>query len=95
VWFYVFFDGTRKERRVNDMGLVTDIFWNCPGCGSREQAQTYGDWGDPSEFPLHRVPASRGLKWNPPCSKCGNFKLVMPETYVACSVIAVEEPVKE
>ena len=68
----------------NIVGLVTDVFWTCPGCQSREKAQAYGDWDDPDEFPVDAVPASRGLKWNPPCSKCGKYRLVMPETLVAC-----------
>ena len=67
------------------MGMVTDVFWTCP-CGSREQAQVYGGYDDPAEFPVDAVPASRGLKWNPPCSKCGKFQLVMPEVFVACVV---------
>lgn len=71
------------------MGLVTDVFWTCPGCGSREQAQAYGESCDPKEFPVEAVPASRGLKWNPPCEKCGKFRLTMPEVMVAC----VPEPV--
>jgi len=30
------------------MGLVTNVFWSCPGCGSKEQA--HGDCDDPDEF---------------------------------------------
>ena len=70
------------------MGLVTDVFWKCP-CGSREQAQAYGEDGDPSEFPVDAVPASRGLKWAPPCERCGKFRLEMPEVLVACRPAAV------
>jgi hypothetical protein len=66
------------------MGWVTDVFWTCPGCRSREQAQAYGEPEDPQEFPVDAVPASRGLKWNPPCKGCGNFRLTMPEVLVAC-----------
>ena len=66
------------------MGLVTSIFWTCPGCGSREEAQAYGEWHDPDEFPVDAVPASRGLKWNPACKRCGRFRLVMPEVLVKC-----------
>jgi hypothetical protein len=73
------------------MGLVTDVFWTCPGCGSREQAQAYGWYEDPEEFPVDAVPASRGLKWNPPCVKCGKFRLVMPEVLVAC----VPQPIND
>ena len=73
------------------MGLVTDVFWTCPGCGSRENAQAYGGDDDPPEFPVTAVPAQRGLKWNPPCSKCGKFKLKMPEVLVACEAVPVDE----
>jgi hypothetical protein len=69
------------------MGLVTNVFWTCPGCGSIEKAQAYGGWDDPDEFPVDAVPASRGLKWNPPCGKCGNFKLDMPEVLVKCEPV--------
>ena len=71
------------------MGMVTDVFWTCPGCGSREKAQAYGGFDDPDEFPADAVPASRGLKWNPPCSHCGNYRLTMPEVLVACVPMAV------
>lgn len=71
------------------MGLVTDVFWICP-CGSRQRAQAYGGWDDPNEFPVTAVPASRGLKWNPPCNACGKFRLLMPEVLVAC----VPEPIE-
>ena len=71
------------------MGLVTDVFWTCPGCGSKERAQAYGDCGDPEEFPVDAVPASRGLKWFPPCGKCGKFRLEMPEVLVACKPVSV------
>lgn len=63
------------------MGLVTDVFWTCPGCGSREQAQAYGEWDDPGEFSPLEVPVDRGLKWNPPCSKCGKFRLLPVSKY--------------
>ncbi len=66
------------------MGLVTDVYWDCPGCGGREQAQAYGDWHDPVEFPVDAVPAGRGLKWNPPCTRCGGYQLTMPEVLVKC-----------
>lgn len=74
------------------MGLVTDVFWTCPGCGSREQAQAYGEWDDPKEFPVDAVPASRGLKWNPPCYKCSKYKLTMPEVLVKCEPVLVAAP---
>ena len=66
------------------MGMVTDVFWTCPGCESREKAQAYGGHDDPDEFPVGAVPASRWLKWNPPCGKCGNYRLTMPVVLVAC-----------
>lgn len=66
------------------MGMVTNVFWNCPGCGSRQQAQAYGEVCDPDEFPVTAVPASHGLKWNPPCDGCGEYRLMMPEVYVQC-----------
>jgi len=74
------------------MGLVTDVHWTCPGCGSRERAQAYGDHTDPDEFPVDAVPADRGLKWNPPCTKCGKFKLVLPVPLVACATVPVSDP---
>lgn len=72
------------------MGLVTDVYWTCP-CGSRERAQAYGGWDDPDEFPVEAVPASRGLKWQPPCSKCGEYRLEMPEVLVACVPVKIKE----
>ena len=78
------------------MGQVTNVFWACPGCGSREQAQAYGNWGDPDEFPVDAVPADRyPLKWNPPCEKCGKFRLTMPTTTVACVPKAVADELDE
>lgn len=73
------------------MGLVTNVFWTCPGCGSKERAQAYGGWDDPDEFPVDAVPASRGLKWNPPCGKCGKFRLTMPDVMVKCEPRNVED----
>lgn len=73
------------------MGLVTSVHWTCPGCGSREEAQVYGKWDDPTEFPASAVPVSREFKWNPPCEKCGKFRLVMPEMTVACTPVKVED----
>lgn len=60
------------------MGLVTNVYWTCPGCGSRERAQIYGEWNDPDEFNVVAVPGDRSLKWNPPCTKCGKFRLIEP-----------------
>lgn len=63
------------------MALVTDVYWTCPGCCSRETAQVLGDYVDPEEFPLDAVPTNRGgLRWNPPCRACGKFRLMMPPT---------------
>ena len=66
------------------MGLVTNVYWTCPGCGNQQTAQTYGEGDDPKEFPVTAVPRSRGLKWNPPCDICGKYRLVMPEVLVSC-----------
>lgn len=74
------------------MGLVTDVFWNCPGCGSRENAQVYGTWDDPDEFPVDAVPSTTELKWNPPCTKCGKYKLTMPKVMIKCEAVPVTEP---
>jgi hypothetical protein len=52
-----------------------------------QAAKLYRD--DPEEFPVDAVPASRGLKWNPPCSRCGNYRLTMPEVLVACVPLPV------
>ncbi len=73
------------------MGLVTNVFWTCPNCGSREQAQAYGGYDDPREFPVECVPAFRRLKWNPPCEKCGKYRLEMPEIYVKCVPVLVDD----
>ena len=64
------------------MGLVTDVYWVCPGCGSVETAQVYGHYDDPDTFPFEAIPVSRGLKWNPPCENCGKFHLTVPEVFV-------------
>ena len=61
------------------MAMVTNIKWICPGCGSEELAQTLGEWDDPEEFHPSFVPVDRGLRYNPPCSKCGKFQL-LPES---------------
>lgn len=66
------------------MGLVTPIHWVCPGCGSKEKAEAYGDWDDPPEFPVDAVPSSTSLKWHPPCKSCGLYRLVMPIVPVRC-----------
>lgn len=66
------------------MGLVTDVYWACPGCHSKQKAQVYGGWDDPDEFPVDAVPSSTSLKWNPPCTSCGRYRLVMPVVLVRC-----------
>ena len=71
------------------MGLVTDIFWVCPGCGSRENAQAYGSWDDPMEFPVDAVPSDRELKWNPPCKGCGSFRLELPVVLLPCKIVNI------
>ena len=71
------------------MGYVTNVFWVCPGCGSKEQAQVYGDPNDPDEFPVSAVPAERGLKWNPPCEECGGYRLSLPNVLVECVPVVV------
>lgn len=62
------------------MALVSDVYWICPGCGSRETAQVYRDYEDPPEFPLDAIPGGYDLSWNPPCKKCGEYELRMPKT---------------
>lgn len=71
------------------MGLVTDVFWNCPGCGSRELAQVGGYYGD--ELSTDAIPVEcGGLRWNPPCRKCGKFRL-MPEPFTRCTPQPIEQ----
>jgi hypothetical protein len=67
---------------ICDMGPVTNVYWECPGCYNKNNAQIYGEWEDPDEFPIDKVPISRGLKWNPPCELCGKYQLEnAPEIY--------------
>ena len=66
------------------MGLVTDVWWRCPGCGSLQQAQANGEWNDPPSFPSHAVPSDRYLKWNPPCGSCGRYRLTLPVVPIEC-----------
>lgn len=73
------------------MGWVTDVFWECPGCKTKNQAQVYGSCEDPKEFPITSVPLSRGLKWNPPCKHCHKYQLVdAPEVYGTLPIIKVD-----
>lgn len=67
------------------MAIVTDVHWTCPGCGSAETAQVLGEYADPDNFTSDAVPTDRGgLRWNPPCQRCGQFRLEMPRT-IACT----------
>ena len=57
------------------MSVVTDIIWICPGCGSREAAQILGHYED---LPPGMIPTEcGGMRWNPPCEECGNFRLTV------------------
>ncbi|MCK5609796.1 hypothetical protein KAR91_48440 [Candidatus Pacearchaeota archaeon] len=72
------------------MGMVTDIKWECPGCGKENIAQTYDDFYYTNNYePLPRkaVPSNAELKWNPPCEKCGEYRLIEPP------VMLVEFPI--
>ncbi len=64
------------------MGMVTDIKWECPKCGTENIAQLYGDYYLEGEYgtPLSRkaIPSDAGLKWNPPCEGCGKYRLAEP-----------------
>lgn len=64
------------------MGMIADVRWVCPGCGSTQIAQIYNEQGGPSDVPINRVPANTGLKWAPPCDVCGEYKLCEPEFVV-------------
>ena len=74
------------------MGMVTDVEWECPGCGKKQIAQLYDDqYGEDHDYePLPRkaIPANASLKWNPPCKSCGKYRLVEPP------VILVEFPIE-
>lgn len=64
------------------MGLVTDVRWTCPGCGSVELAQIGGDYED-GEITPDRVPVEcGGMRWNPPCMRCGEFQLLPTSEFV-------------
>lgn len=64
------------------MAEVTDVNWTCPGCGSVEVAQVLGWYDDltPDAIPTE----CGGLRWNPPCQRCGQFRLMPPKT-IACT----------
>lgn len=59
------------------MGMVTDVFWNCPKCDTKNKAQLY-DWYEDGELPVKAIPSTATLKWNPPCTECGEYRLVEP-----------------
>ena len=73
------------------MGLVTDVYWKCPNCETKNQAQIYGDWEDPKEFPRKAVPIGRELKWNPPCTECGKYRLVNPKGIIELPIERIIE----
>ena len=69
------------------MGMVTDVEWECPGCGANNIAQLYGDFyaedegypeNRPSPLSRKAIPSDAELKWNPPCEGCGKYRLDMP-----------------
>lgn len=62
------------------MGEITNVYWNCPECRTKNQAQIYGEPEDPFEFPVSAVPSDRELRWAPPCERCGNYRLTEPST---------------
>ena len=72
------------------MGMVTDVNWNCPGCGSRERAQLYGTVGDGSDLEMDAVPMGSEVKWNPVCTKCGRYRLTT--RVIAASLQSLGEP---
>ena len=74
------------------MGMVTNVKWECPGCGKENIAQLYDDFypsGDyDSPLPRKAIPSNAELKWNPPCEGCGEYKLAEPP------VVLVEFPIE-
>lgn len=65
------------------MGIVTDVKWLCPGCYTENIAQLYGYYYiDDNHKPLSRkcLESNAELKWNPPCTNCGKYKLVEPNS---------------
>ena len=71
------------------MGMVTDVKWECPECGEENIAQLYDDFygDDPEPLPRKAIPSNAELKWNPPCKKCGKYRLIEPQ------VVLVEFPI--
>jgi len=74
------------------MGLVTDVYWNCPKCARENRAQLSGICGNGDDLKLHEVPLGSDLRWNPACSGCGLFQLV---TKVICVPVADVSPPDE
>lgn len=76
------------------MGMVTDVLWVCPGCETSNIALLYDEHyfpkycDNPQPIPRKAIPSNAILKWNPPCKKCGQYKLVEPP------VILVEFPIQ-
>lgn len=81
------------------MGEVTDVRWECPGCAADNIAQLYGIFkealredGSMGALSNDKLPASAGLKWNPPCERCGEYQLVNPpEIYLKYPVINIKQ----
>ena len=77
------------------MGLVCDVWWDCPECGHKKnQAQLYGTWDDPEEGISHKaVPANRvgDLKWNRPCEGCGKTILKAPKHLMEIPIVQIDE----
>ena len=78
------------------MGLVTNVYWECPGCGQKNTAQMYGEVDDPSEFPIDQVPVSRGLKWDAACECCGKYKPTdPPEIYTRMPIVRIDHEAED
>jgi len=83
------------------MGMVTDVEWICPKCGTKNIAQLYDDYYEKDCFdrdcrpkPLSNkaIPSDASLKWNPPCDGCGGYQLCNPAaTLVEFPIVCVNE----
>jgi len=75
--------------------MVTDVEWECPGCGKRNIAQLYDDFYpqhfDNKPLPRKAVPSCAKLKWHPPCEGCGEYKLSEPPVVLVEFPIAIVE----
>lgn len=74
------------------MGIVTDVNWNCPGCGTVNNAQLYDDYYPPYDEDYNpishkQLPYGVSLKWNPPCEKCKEYQLKDPSILVDLPII--------